>query len=54
MLTAGWDRSVRFTGKRAKDLKRVINRQRIYPPLDDAAAILASAELDRTWAQMAS
>jgi NADH dehydrogenase len=54
VLTTGWERTVRLTGKPAKDLKRTINRRRIYPPLDDAASILAAADLDRTWAEMAS
>lgn len=52
VFTTGQERTVRLTGKPAKDLKRTINRRRIYPPLDDASAILASADLNRTWAEM--
>jgi NADH dehydrogenase len=52
VFTTGLERTVRLTGHRAKDLKRTINGRRIYPPLDDASAILACADLDRTWAEM--
>ncbi|HWD58812.1 MAG TPA: FAD-dependent oxidoreductase [Stellaceae bacterium] len=39
----GWDRQVAVTGAAAKDTKRTINCQRIYPPRSrDAAEILAS------------
>ncbi len=54
VFTTGWERTVRLTGKTAKDRKRTINQRRIYPPLDDAAAILAAADPDLTWAEMAS
>lgn len=43
VLTAGWDREVKLTGAPAKRLKRKIN-QAIYPPVDDAAEILESAD----------
>ena len=40
----GWDRQVAVTGAAAKDTKRTINTQRIYPPRSrDAAEILAAA-----------
>jgi NADH dehydrogenase len=40
----GWDRKVTATGATAKDTKRTINCERIYPPRSrDAAAILAAA-----------
>jgi NADH dehydrogenase len=39
----GWDRQVTATGAAAKDTKRTINRQRIYPPRSgDAAEIFAA------------
>jgi NADH dehydrogenase len=40
VTTAGWDRSVQMTGPDAKQRKRTINEQWIYPPLDDRDAIL--------------
>lgn len=44
VYTQGWDRRVSAIGASAKDTKRTINRQRIYPPRSrDAAEILASA-----------
>jgi NADH:quinone reductase (non-electrogenic) len=52
VFTTGRERTVRLTGREAKALKRTINGRRIYPPLDDASAILACADLDRTWAEM--
>ena len=42
VFTTGWERRVAQTGETAKALKRQINRA-IYPPVDDAAAILAAA-----------
>lgn len=42
VFTTGWDRRVAQTGETATALKRQINRA-IYPPVDDAAAILAAA-----------
>lgn len=40
----GWDRQVAVTGAAAKDTKRTINCERIYPPRSgDAAEILAAA-----------
>jgi hypothetical protein len=35
-------------------MKRTINEQWIYPPLDDAAAILAKSELDFTGRERAA
>ena len=44
VYTEGWDRQVVAQGQQAKDTKRVINTQRIYPPLNrDRAALLAAA-----------
>lgn len=44
LYTEGWDRRVVATGEAAKCTKRLINGQRIYPPLTgDRAEILASA-----------
>jgi len=40
----GWDRQVAVTGAAAKETKRTINRERIYPPRNGVAAdILATA-----------
>ncbi len=46
VFTTGWDRQVELTRDEAKQLKRLINCQRIYPPTSDRAAILAAAALD--------
>lgn len=43
VYTTGWDRTVELTGAAAKDLKKTINQQVIYPPTDDAEAILAAS-----------
>jgi NADH dehydrogenase len=44
VYTEGWERRVITTGETAKATKRLINGQRIYPPLDgDRRAILAAA-----------
>lgn len=44
LYTEGWDRRVVATGEAAKRTKRLINGQRIYPPLNgERAAILAAA-----------
>lgn len=44
LYTEGWDRQVVATGDTAKRTKRLINGERIYPPLTgDRAAILAAA-----------
>lgn len=44
VYTEGWDRHVVAQGAAAKKTKRVINCERIYPPLNrDRAAILAAA-----------
>ncbi|GAA2599751.1 hypothetical protein GCM10010399_33180 [Dactylosporangium fulvum] len=53
VFTTGLDREVRMTGAPAKGLKRSINERRIYPPLDDAKAILNAGDPKRTWAEMA-
>jgi NADH:ubiquinone reductase (H+-translocating) len=49
VLTTGWDRVVAQTGEAAKDLKRSINAEWIYPPLDDAEVILRHADHRTTW-----
>lgn len=44
VYTEGWDRRVAVTGAAAKETKRLINCQRIYPPRSrDPAEILAAA-----------
>jgi NADH dehydrogenase len=47
VLTAGWERAVQKTGAEAKEIKQRINRERIYPPTDDRATILAAATIER-------
>jgi len=49
VATNGWDREVQMTGKEAKVLKQQINAEWIYPPLDDAEAILEQADYHQTW-----
>jgi NADH:ubiquinone reductase (H+-translocating) len=44
VFTTGYDRIVQSSGSTAKQIKRMINT-RIYPPLDDAAALLGRAGL---------
>jgi NADH dehydrogenase len=44
VYTQGHDRAVRATGEAGKAIKRTINCELIYPPLDDAATILARAD----------
>jgi NADH dehydrogenase len=51
VFTRGFERVVRMSGRSAKDLKREINQVRIYPPVDDPAAILYAGDPSRTWAQ---
>lgn len=53
VFTRGFERTVHMTGNKAKELKRTINQRRIYPPVDDPAAILAAGDPARTWAEMA-
>lgn len=44
LYTEGWDRAVAAVGEMAKATKRLINRERIYPPLSgNRAEILAAA-----------
>jgi NADH dehydrogenase len=44
VYTEGWDRRVAAAGAAVKQTKRMINCERIYPPLSrDPAAILAAA-----------
>ena len=49
VATSGWDREVQMTGTEAKALKQQINAEWIYPPLDDADAILKFADYQQTW-----
>jgi NADH:ubiquinone reductase (H+-translocating) len=49
VLTLGWDREIAQTGAEAKQLKRSINAEWIYPPVDDADAIIALADHRITW-----
>jgi NADH dehydrogenase len=44
VYTEGFERTVRATGSSAKRIKRHINQELIYPPLDDAAEILRRAD----------
>jgi NADH:ubiquinone reductase (H+-translocating) len=45
LLTRGWDRTVVQAGTRAKAIKEMINRQIIYPPLDDPDALLVASDV---------
>lgn len=49
ILTTGWDRAVQQTREEAKSLKRSINAEWIYPPLDDAETIVRHADHRTTW-----
>lgn len=49
VFTTGWDRAVQMTGSEAKKLKHQINAEWIYPPVDDATAILTLADYRTTW-----
>ena len=46
LFTAGWDRRIQKEGEEAKQLKRLINGQRIYPPEGNRDAILAAGDID--------
>ncbi|GAA2331568.1 NAD(P)/FAD-dependent oxidoreductase [Streptomyces kunmingensis] len=43
VVTAGWERTVQMTGPEAKAMKQNINTLWIYPPADDAEALLVQA-----------
>ena len=43
VVTTGWDRKVRLTGEAAKAMKKAIVESCIYPPTDNADAVLAMA-----------
>lgn len=43
VLTTGWERTVQATGDKAKEIKRRINTQLIYPPLERDAILAAAA-----------
>jgi NADH dehydrogenase len=45
VLTKGWDRTVEATGERAKDIKRRINTQLIYPPAERDAILEAASPM---------
>lgn len=45
LLTRGWDRTVVQAGTQAKAIKEMINRQIIYPPLDDPDALLVASDV---------
>jgi NADH:ubiquinone reductase (H+-translocating) len=49
VATSGWNREVQMTGNEAKTLKQQINAEWIYPPLDDAEAILKFADYQQAW-----
>lgn len=49
VVTAGWDREVQSAGAEAKKMKQQINTEWIYPPLDDAEAILTLADHRTIW-----
>lgn len=44
VYTEGYEREVRATGEAAKDVKRMVNTQLIYPPTKDADVILTAAD----------
>lgn len=44
VFSEGWDRQVKLVGDEAKELKRQINTQWIYPPVADRAVALAAAD----------
>ncbi|MEA3242206.1 MAG: FAD-dependent oxidoreductase [Pseudomonadota bacterium] len=46
LFTSGWDRQIQKSGDDAKDLKRQINTQWIYPPTGTREQILAAAQID--------
>lgn len=46
VATTGWQREVRLTGAAAKEQKRKINSEIIYPPRGGRAALLAAAAID--------
>ncbi|GAA3833118.1 hypothetical protein [Streptomyces chiangmaiensis] len=51
VVTTGWDRIVQKTGEQGKALKQQINAEWIYPPVDDAEAILELADYHDTWSE---
>ena len=46
VITAGWDRVVKFSGSQAKPVKQYVNGTLIYPPKADRAEALALADPD--------
>jgi NADH:ubiquinone reductase (H+-translocating) len=54
VLTTGWDRKITRTGAEAKQIKRSINSEWIYPPVDDAETILRFADHHTTGQALAA
>ncbi|MGI9232947.1 MAG: NAD(P)/FAD-dependent oxidoreductase [Woeseiaceae bacterium] len=48
IFTSGWERRVDLLGDEAKQKKRIINTEWIYPPTGDKHDILAMADIDYT------
>lgn len=46
LITTGWERQVKTTGEKAKERKRMINNEWIYPPRGTREEILAAARID--------
>ncbi|AVH54750.1 MULTISPECIES: NAD(P)/FAD-dependent oxidoreductase [Streptomyces] len=44
VVTQGWHREVQVTGQAAKEIKVTINTELLYPPVDDADALLKEAD----------
>jgi len=45
VFTKGWDRQVDLTREQGKRRKELINRSRIYPPVDDRTELFRQADL---------
>lgn len=45
LFTTGWDREISITGMEAKQLKRQINTQLIYPPQGDRRSLLSAIQV---------
>lgn len=53
VVTSGWERTVLMSGPEGKALKRTINADWIYPPLDDADALFSMAGPQPEWPEYA-